>query len=122
MFSSAQLLMYIRIANQGMLATVVEASGVVLHGWDEKMRERGNGCGVEIDVDEYLNKVSAQVISKLLFGSSYEKGFQILDMLKLLQQTIFRANRFVGIPGINRYGKSLIVELGFSLISEFRFL
>lgn len=85
-----------------MLPTVVEACGPVLDGWAEKMRERGNGCSVEIDVDEDLNKVTAQVISKLLFGSSYQKGFQILDKLKLLQQTIFRANRFVGIPGIRR--------------------
>eukprot|EP00253_Pinus_taeda_P026607 PITA_26607 len=85
-----------------MLATVMEVCGPVIDGWTEKMRERGNGFSVEIDVDDDLNKVTAQVISKLLFGSSYERGFQILDKLKLLQQTIFRANRFVGIPGISR--------------------
>lgn len=87
---------------KGMLDTVLEACGPVLDEWAEKMREGGNGCCVEIDVEGDLNKVSTQVISKLLFGSSYGKGFQILDKLKLLQHTIFRASRFVGIPGISR--------------------
>lgn len=87
---------------KGMLATVLEACGPVLDEWGEKMKEGGHETSVEIDVDGDLNKVTAQVISKLLFGSNYKKGFQILDKLKILQHTIFRASRFVGIPGISR--------------------
>ncbi|GLJ05630.1 hypothetical protein SUGI_0021780 [Cryptomeria japonica] len=86
---------------KGMLSSVVEASVPVLNEWAKKINEGGQPS-VEIDVDGALSKITAQVISKFLFGSSSHRGFEVLDKLKLLQQTLFEANRFAGIP-VSRY-------------------
>ncbi|KAH9326815.1 hypothetical protein KI387_006993, partial [Taxus chinensis] len=83
---------------KGMLASVVEATVPILNDWSMKIKE-GDESSVEVDVDGSLNKITAQVISKFLFGSNYQKGFEVLHKLKVLQQTLFEATRFAGIPG-----------------------
>lgn len=85
---------------KGMLATVIEATVPVLNEWGAKIVHQGAQSGpVEIEVDADLNNITTHVISKMLFGSCYYKGFHILDKLKALQQAIFKAVRFVGVPG-----------------------
>ncbi|KAH9302037.1 hypothetical protein KI387_013620 [Taxus chinensis] len=78
--------------------SVMEASLPILNGWAVRIKKCGQGS-IEIEVDGDLNKITGHVISKLLFGSDYKKGFEILDKLKVLQHTLFKATRIVGIPG-----------------------
>eukprot|EP01018_Ginkgo_biloba_P032786 Gb_24246 [translate_table: standard] len=82
---------------KGMLGTVIESAMPIFDDWAKKIMEGGKSAEIEVDGD--LSKATAEIISKALFGRSYEKGFEILDKLKTLQKTIFKSNRFVGVPG-----------------------
>ncbi|KAH9302040.1 hypothetical protein KI387_013623 [Taxus chinensis] len=81
-----------------MFGSVMEASLAVMNELAMRIMEGGKHS-VEIEVDGDLHKITAYVISKLLFGSNYKKGFEILDKLKALQHALFKATRFVGVPG-----------------------
>ncbi|GLJ21843.1 hypothetical protein SUGI_0408360 [Cryptomeria japonica] len=83
---------------KGLLGLVMDASLPILDDWVLRVM-KGGQSGVEIEVDGELNRITGHVISKLLFGSSYRKGFEILDQLKALQHALFKATRFVGVPG-----------------------
>lgn len=83
---------------QGYFGLVMEASLPILNDWAMRIMQSGQ-ISLEIEVDGELDKITGHVISKLLFGSSYKKGFEILDKLKVLQHALFKATRFVGVPG-----------------------
>uniref|UniRef100_A0A0D6R745 Cytochrome P450 n=1 Tax=Araucaria cunninghamii TaxID=56994 RepID=A0A0D6R745_ARACU len=99
---------------KGLFATVMEASLPVVNKWSRRVMEGGQS-GVEIEVDGDLENITTHVISKLLFGSSYEKGFVILAKLRALQQALFKSIRLVGVPGsrfISRVGNRKAWKLG----------
>lgn len=81
-----------------MLALVVEFAVPVLNEWAIKIEDSGQSSA-EIEIDGDLNNITSQTISRILFGSSYEKGFSVIDKLYQLQKTFF-ATILAGIPGI----------------------
>ncbi|XP_042502864.1 cytokinin hydroxylase-like [Macadamia integrifolia] len=53
----------------------------------------------EIEIGEYMTHLTADVISRTEFDSSYEKGKQIFHHLTSLQHLCAQSNRYVCLPG-----------------------
>ncbi|KAG6777482.1 hypothetical protein POTOM_017305 [Populus tomentosa] len=53
----------------------------------------------EVEIGEYMSRVTADIISRTQFGSSYEKGKQIFHLLTELQSLCHQATRHLCLPG-----------------------
>ncbi|KAF1888746.1 hypothetical protein Lal_00036788 [Lupinus albus] len=62
----------------------------------EKALESGQ---IEVEIGEYMTKVTADIISRTVFGKSYQKGNKIFNLLTLLQSHCAQASRHLSIPG-----------------------
>lgn len=73
----------------------------MLDKWDRMMLERGGGGEreVEIEVSEWFQGLTEDVITRMAFGSSYEEGKAIFRLQS--QQMVLAAEAFqkVLIPG-----------------------
>jgi len=75
----------------------------MLEKWDQKMRveegERGGEKEVEIEVSEWFQGLTEDVITRMTFGSSYEQGKAIFSLQN--QQMVLAAEAFqkVLVPG-----------------------
>lgn len=56
----------------------------------------------EVEIGEYVTRLTADVISRTEFGTSYEKGKQIFHLLTMLQSLCAQASRHLCFPG-SRY-------------------
>lgn len=71
-----------------MIGSMVDSAMQMLRKWEE-MVERGGKMGCEIRVDdEDLKDVSADVISRVCFGSSFFKGKEIISMINDLHVSL----------------------------------
>ncbi|XP_059645185.1 cytokinin hydroxylase-like [Cornus florida] len=77
--------------------------------------ELGRG---EFEIGEYMTRLTADIISRTEFDSSYEKGKQIFHLLTVLQHLCAQASRHLCLPGsrffpskYNREIKSLKMEV-----------
>lgn len=85
---------------QGMVGLMVESAQPLLRKW-EKCIEAQGGMAADIQVDEDLKGVSADVISRACFGSSYFKGKEIFLKLRSLQKVISKQGFLFG---VTRFG------------------
>lgn len=53
----------------------------------------------EIEIGEYMARLTSNIISRTEFGSSYEKGKQIFHLLTVLQHRCAQASRRLCLPG-----------------------
>lgn len=53
----------------------------------------------EIEIGEYMTRLTADIISRTEFGSSYMKGKQIFELLNVLQHRCAQASRHLWLPG-----------------------
>ena len=74
---------------------MVESAQPLLKKWEEFIEAHG-GITADVKVDEDLRELSADVISRACFGSSYSKGKQIFSKLRSLQQTFSNQNILFG--------------------------
>lgn len=72
----------------------------------------------EVEIGDYMTRVTADIISRTEFDSSYEKGKQIFHLLTALQRLSAQATRHLCLPGsrfypsrYNREIKSLKLEV-----------
>ncbi|MED6159518.1 hypothetical protein PIB30_043009 [Stylosanthes scabra] len=72
----------------------------------------------EVEIGEYMTKLTADIISRTEFGTSYHKGKKIFHLLKVLQTRCAQASRHLCFPGsryfpskYNREIKSLKMEV-----------
>ncbi|GAV75663.1 p450 domain-containing protein [Cephalotus follicularis] len=72
----------------------------------------------EFEIGDYMANLTADIISRTEFGTSYEKGKQIFDLLTLLQNLCAQASRHLCLPGsrffpskYNKKIKSLKMEV-----------
>ncbi|TMW84948.1 hypothetical protein EJD97_024086 [Solanum chilense] len=66
------------------------------------LRSLGNAVKsgqVEFEMGEYMTRLTAEIISRTEFDSSYEKGKQIFHLLTILQQKCAQASRHLCFPG-----------------------
>ncbi|CAN4079985.1 unnamed protein product [Withania somnifera] len=54
---------------------------------------------MEFEIGEYMTRLTAEIISRTEFDSSYEKGKQIFHLLTLLQHRCAQASRHLCFPG-----------------------
>ncbi|KAK7374921.1 hypothetical protein VNO80_08364 [Phaseolus coccineus] len=76
------------------------------------------GGQTEVEIGHYMTKLTADIISRTEFGTSYQKGKKIFDLLTLLQSRCAQASRHLCFPGsrffpskYNREIKSLKMEV-----------
>ncbi|KAA8539725.1 hypothetical protein F0562_026417 [Nyssa sinensis] len=82
---------------KGMVGLMLESSQPLMTKWEACIEAQG-GVMADIRVDEDLRSVSADVISRACFGSSYFKGKQIFSKLRTLQKTISNQSLLFGVP------------------------
>ncbi|KAK4351206.1 hypothetical protein RND71_030519 [Anisodus tanguticus] len=72
---------------KGMVSLMLQSAELLTRKWDERIEAEG-GKMAEISVGEDLRSLSADVISRACFGSSYFKGKKIFSKLRTLQKVI----------------------------------
>ncbi|KAE9465087.1 hypothetical protein C3L33_02996, partial [Rhododendron williamsianum] len=82
---------------KGMVGLMLVSAQPLLRKWEGCIDAQG-GLVAEIRVDEDLRCLSADVISRACFGSSYSKGKLIFSKLRLLQKTISIQSVLFGVP------------------------
>ncbi|XP_076901854.1 cytokinin hydroxylase-like [Bidens hawaiensis] len=87
-------------------------------GMIQSMNAEVSNGRVEFEIGEYMARLTADIISRTEFDSSYEKGKQIFHLLTVLQQLCSQASRHLCLPGsrffpskYNREIKSLKIEV-----------
>ncbi|KAL2892606.1 hypothetical protein RDABS01_008515 [Bienertia sinuspersici] len=80
---------------KGMVSLMVEAATSMLSSWEDSLTKSGGTAAITIDED--LRNMSADIISKTAFGSSYIQGKEIFSKIRELQKLMSKA-LLVGIP------------------------
>ncbi|GMN57791.1 hypothetical protein TIFTF001_026900 [Ficus carica] len=79
-----------------MLPAFYQSCIEMLGKWESSLNHEGN-C--ELDVWPYLQTLTADVISRAAFGSSYEEGRRIFQLEKEQEKLVLKAIQTVYIPG-----------------------
>ncbi|KAI6672359.1 hypothetical protein NL676_000265 [Syzygium grande] len=78
----------------GMASLMVESANKMLEKWTALI----NSGKPEIDVESEIIATAGEIIAKTSFGISNNDGKKVLEKLRALQVTLFKTNRFVGVP------------------------
>lgn len=70
----------------------------------EKVVDSGGGSA-EVDMEKQLDKVTADIISRTAFGSSYKKGTRVFEEQHKLYQLLAATDPFLSLP-IFRFNSS----------------
>ncbi|KAJ7948831.1 Cytochrome P450 [Quillaja saponaria] len=79
-----------------MLSAFYQSSNDMIRKWEALMTPDGS-C--ELDVWPSLQNLTCDVISRTAFGSSYEEGARIFELLRVQAQLLLKVARSVYIPG-----------------------
>ncbi|CAL0321672.1 unnamed protein product [Lupinus luteus] len=92
---------------KGYFGQMVECTNEMLQSLQIAFESRKN----EVEIGDYLTKLTADIIARTEFGSSYEKGKQIFHLLTKLQVRCAQATRHLCFPGSrffpNTYNKEI---------------
>ncbi|KAK8614725.1 hypothetical protein V6N13_068520 [Hibiscus sabdariffa] len=81
---------------KGMVGLMVESTLPLLKKW-EAIIDANGGLVTEFNVDGDLRSISADVIVRACFGSSYVKGKQIFSKLRTIQTSITKQGFLFGL-------------------------
>ncbi|GLT57795.1 hypothetical protein SLA2020_307440 [Shorea laevis] len=82
---------------KGILGLMEESTMAMVEAWQRHITESEEGVA-DITVDEDMRSVSADIISKACFGSSYAQGKQIFEKLRALQEAMSKPGMLFGLP------------------------
>ncbi|KAF3442301.1 hypothetical protein FNV43_RR16217 [Rhamnella rubrinervis] len=71
----------------------------IISKWEELVVSSKDGRSCELDVWPYLQNMTADVISRTAFGSSYEQGRRIFQLQTEIAQLVITITRSIYIPG-----------------------
>jgi len=74
-----------------------ESCSELVGEWDKLVSDKGSSC--EVDVWPGLTSMTADVISRTAFGSSYREGHRIFELQAELAQLVMQAFQKFFIPG-----------------------
>ncbi|GMI92418.1 cytochrome P450, family 714, subfamily A, polypeptide 1, EUI-like p450 A1 [Hibiscus trionum] len=84
---------------KGMVGLMVESTVPLLKKWEAIIDAKGGPAAPEINVDGDLRSISADVIARACFGSSYVRGKQIFSKLRTIQTSISKQGFLFGLNG-----------------------
>ncbi|CAM8881663.1 unnamed protein product [Rhodiola kirilowii] len=84
---------------KGMIPAMIFSTEIMLDGWKEKESQ-------EIEVLHEFKKLTSDVISRTAFGSSYQNGQHIFDLLTKMTSIVQRNAFKIRLPGIEKFLKS----------------
>nr|XP_043631610.1 cytochrome P450 CYP72A219-like [Erigeron canadensis] len=79
-----------------MVPAIYMSCAELVNKWEE-MLPKESSC--EIDVWPYLQRLSADVVSRTAFGSSFEEGRKIFELQRELAELVIQALQSIYIPG-----------------------
>lgn len=77
-----------------MASLMVDSTTRMLDKWASIIRSGQR----EIDVEKEIIGTAAEIIAKTSFGICSENGEKVFEKLRAMQVTLFKSNRFVGVP------------------------
>lgn len=105
---------------KAMAGMMVETTTSMLDRWT-KLINSGNP---EIDIEREIISTAGEIIAKTSFGMNFENGRTVFKKLRAMQETLFKYNRYVGVPfskyfclGHNLEAKRLGKEIDALLLS-----
>jgi len=87
---------YFFVTPQGMLPLFIKCCDNLISKWDEMLSLNGSS---ETDVWPFLQNLACDAISRTAFGSSYEEGTRIFQLLKEQNELTIQLMLKVYIPG-----------------------
>ncbi|XP_030469073.1 cytochrome P450 714C2-like [Syzygium oleosum] len=81
---------------KGMVSLMVDSANSLIGSWESRIESSGGTA--EIRIDDDLRSLSADIISRACFGSSYSQGKEIFLKLRELQQVMSHGS--VGVAGM----------------------
>jgi len=82
-----------------MVIPMEKSASSMAHEWEKKVRDGGGN--VELEVGDYMTRVTADIIALTAFGSNYEKGKKVFEqqvaLINLMDQR--DKQQFSAIPG-----------------------
>ncbi|XP_052210465.1 cytokinin hydroxylase-like [Diospyros lotus] len=79
---------------KAMSSLMIESTTKMLDRWTSLIRS-GNP---KIDVEREITSTAGEIIAKTGFGMNYENGQEVFEKLRAMQLTLFKSNRYVGVP------------------------
>ncbi|KAJ1385010.1 Cytochrome P450 [Sesbania bispinosa] len=73
---------------------MVESTNQMIGRWNTQI----NYGNPEIDVEREIIATAGEIIAKTSFGMEDENAREVFDKLRALQMTLFKTNRYVGVP------------------------
>ncbi|KAL6001306.1 hypothetical protein ACLOJK_007040 [Asimina triloba] len=92
---------------KGMLPLFMASSCELVCRWEKQV---GSSESCEIDIWPEIQSLTADVISRTAFGSSYQEGRRIFQLLTDLAEIVIPMLQRVYIPGLNFASYSLVVD------------
>lgn len=81
-----------------MVNSMVESTTSMLRSWDSRILHEGGHA--DLKVDEDLRSLSADILSRCCFGSSYSQGKEVFSKTKALVMALSKGSLFTGVPGL----------------------
>ncbi|TXG70917.1 hypothetical protein EZV62_005852 [Acer yangbiense] len=79
---------------KAMASLMVESTSSMLDNWTALI----NSGHPEIDVESEIIATAGEIIAKTSFGIGYKNGRKVLEKLRAMQVSLFKSNRYVGVP------------------------
>lgn len=65
----------------------------------EELHEAVRGGNSEVEIGDYMTRLTGDIISRTEFDTSYEKGKKIFELLTRMQSFTAKSSRYLWIPG-----------------------